>query len=171
MSMIPSQKWGTESPESATRLAVASITVPRREAEITPAGMPIASAMSIEPMASSTVTGSLAGEQLGHRDPVAQRLAEIAAQQLAHPDGVLHRGRPIEMVASPDRRHRDRIVLLAGERQGGVAGQELLQREDQHRDEEQRRHQHGHPARNVERQRHQFSFSPLQANDAVGVRA
>ena len=31
------------------------------------------------------------------------------------------------------------IALLAGERQRRVAGQQLLQPEDQHRDEEQRR--------------------------------
>ena len=57
--MMPSQKWGTERPESATALAATSMAVPRRTAESTPVGMPITSAMSIEQTASSMVTGSL----------------------------------------------------------------------------------------------------------------
>ena len=56
--MMPSQKCGTESPESARRLAAASTTVPLRTAETMPAGMPIRSAMAIEQTASSMVTGS-----------------------------------------------------------------------------------------------------------------
>ncbi len=55
---MPSQKCGTESPESAKKLAVTSTTVPLRVAERIPAGMPITSAISMEQSASSTVTGS-----------------------------------------------------------------------------------------------------------------
>ena len=58
MSMMPSQKCGTESPESAKKLATTSTAVPLRAAETMPAGMPMTSAMSIEQSASSTVTGS-----------------------------------------------------------------------------------------------------------------
>jgi hypothetical protein len=58
--MMPSQKCGTESPDSATRLAATSTGVPFFAAETMPAGMPITSAISIEPSASSTVTGSFA---------------------------------------------------------------------------------------------------------------
>ena len=56
--MMPSQKCGTESPESARRLAATSTMVPFRTAETMPAGMPIRSAMAIEQTASSMVTGS-----------------------------------------------------------------------------------------------------------------
>src|SRR5262245_17512592 len=56
--MMPSQKCGTDSPESATALAATSTAVPLRAAESTPAGMPMTRAMSIEQTASSTVTGS-----------------------------------------------------------------------------------------------------------------
>ena len=57
--MMPSQKWGTERPESATALAATSMAVPRRTADSTPVGMPISNATSMEQTASSTVTGSL----------------------------------------------------------------------------------------------------------------
>ena len=96
--MMPSQKCGTESPESATRLAATSIAVPRRAAEMTPAGMPITQRDEHRADGQLDRHRQLGGEQLGHRDPVAQRLAEIAAQHLAHPDAVLHRHRPVEVV-------------------------------------------------------------------------
>jgi hypothetical protein len=59
ISMMPSQKCGTDRPESARALAARSSGVPRRTAETTPVGMPSTSATSIEASASSIVTGSL----------------------------------------------------------------------------------------------------------------
>src|SRR5215469_2236122 len=56
--MMPSQKWGTESPDSARTLAAAAAGVRGLTAAMAPAGMPISSAMPIEQRASSRVTGS-----------------------------------------------------------------------------------------------------------------
>src|SRR5204862_1225579 len=58
ISMIPSQKLGTETPQSDAPLASTSQAVLRRTAASTPAGIAIASAMSTERQASSTVIGS-----------------------------------------------------------------------------------------------------------------
>ena len=60
MSMMPSQKCGTESPESARTLAATATGRPCLTAAMIPAGMPIRSAIAMEQTASSTVTGSLA---------------------------------------------------------------------------------------------------------------
>src|SRR6185436_13227574 len=59
ISMIPSQKLGTDTPQSETPLARRSHGVLRRTAAITPAGMAITSATSRERHASSSVMGSL----------------------------------------------------------------------------------------------------------------
>jgi hypothetical protein len=59
ISMIPSQKLGTERPQSETALARRSHTVLRRTAENTPAGIAMASATRRERHASSMVMGSL----------------------------------------------------------------------------------------------------------------
>src|SRR2546426_10960973 len=58
ISMIPSQKLGTETPQSDAPLASRSQAVLRRTAASTPAGIARASAMSTERQASSTVIGS-----------------------------------------------------------------------------------------------------------------
>jgi hypothetical protein len=59
ISMMPSQKLGTESPQSETALASRSHTVLRRTAENTPAGIAMARATSRDRPASSSVIGSL----------------------------------------------------------------------------------------------------------------
>ena len=59
ISMMPSQKLGTERPQSETALASRSHTVLRRAAEKTPAGMAMASAIRRDRPASSIVIGSL----------------------------------------------------------------------------------------------------------------
>ena len=56
--MIPSQKFGTETPHSDAPLASTSHAVLRRTAARTPAGMAMASAMRTARQASSTVIGS-----------------------------------------------------------------------------------------------------------------
>ena len=58
ISMIPSQKFGTESPDSATMFAIQSAHVPLRTAETIPIGIPISSAQIIDMTASCSVTGS-----------------------------------------------------------------------------------------------------------------
>src|SRR5882757_2817624 len=47
----------------------------------------------------------------------------------------------IEAILRADLRDHSGIALLAGHHQSGIAGQQLLQRKNQHRDEEQRRDQ------------------------------
>src|SRR5262249_1707600 len=59
ISMIPSQKLGTDTPQSDAPLASTSHAVLRRTAARTPAGIAIASAMTTDRHASSTVIGSL----------------------------------------------------------------------------------------------------------------
>src|SRR5258705_232980 len=84
--MMPSQKWGTESPESARRLAAASTTVPLRTAETMPAGMPIRSAMAIEQTASSAVAASVQAEAPEADDPVrvGREALDLGAQAGEH---------------------------------------------------------------------------------------
>ncbi len=55
---MPSQKFGTDRPQSATPLASPSIQVPGRTAERIPIGTPMTRATSIARQASSSVTGS-----------------------------------------------------------------------------------------------------------------
>ena len=55
---MPSQKFGVEMPHSANAFAALSHQLPRANAETMPAGMPIASAISIASAASSIVTRS-----------------------------------------------------------------------------------------------------------------
>src|SRR5688572_8769724 len=59
ISMIPSQKLGTDTPHSDTPLASTSQAVLRRTAAMTPAGIAMATATSSDRQASSTVIGSL----------------------------------------------------------------------------------------------------------------
>ena len=80
-------------------------------------------------------------DQLAHRHLDAQRLAEVAGQHALDPVEILHRDRPIEPVLLADLRDDGGIALLAGHHQRGIAGQQMLQREDQDRHKEQRRDQ------------------------------
>ncbi|MHC2781362.1 hypothetical protein ACVMBZ_000569 [Bradyrhizobium liaoningense] len=52
----------------------------------------------------------------------------------------MDRDRLIELVLLADLLDHRGIALLAGHHERGIARQQLLQREDQHRHEEQRRH-------------------------------
>ena len=80
-------------------------------------------------------------DQLAHRHLDAHRLAEIAGQHALDPVDVLHRERLIEPVLLADLLDHLGIALLAGHDQRRIARQQLLQRKDQHRHEEQRRDQ------------------------------
>jgi hypothetical protein len=78
-------------------------------------------------------------DQFADRYLVAQRLAEIARQHALDPVDILHRHRLIEPVLLADLRDDIRVAFLARHDQRRIARQQLLQREDQHRHEEQRR--------------------------------
>ncbi len=80
-------------------------------------------------------------DQFAHRHLVAQRLAEVARQHALDPVDVLDRHRLIEPVLLADLFDHFGIALLARHHQRRIAGQQLLQREDQHRHEEQCRHE------------------------------
>ena len=58
MKRMPSQKFGVDSPHSAKRFTPTSHAVSFFTADITPAGMPMRSAMRIAIVASCSVTGS-----------------------------------------------------------------------------------------------------------------
>ena len=76
-------------------------------------------------------------DQLAHRHLDAQRLAEVARQHALDPVDVLHGDRLIEPVLLADLLDHGGIALLAGHHQRRIARQQMLQREDQHRHEEQ----------------------------------
>ena len=80
-------------------------------------------------------------DQAQHRHLDAQRLAEIARQHALDPVDVLHRDRLIEVILRADLRDHGGIALLAGHHQRRIARQQMLQRKDQHRHEEQCRDQ------------------------------
>ena len=60
-----------------------------------------------------------------------QRNAEIALQHPADPGEILHGDRIVEVVFLAQELQHLLVALLAGQRQHGIAGQELLQREDE----------------------------------------
>ena len=78
---MPSQKFGVDSPHSANRFAPTSHAVSFFTAEITPAGMPIRSAMRNAIEASCSVTGSFSSDEVGDRPLDPHRLAEVAGQR------------------------------------------------------------------------------------------
>jgi hypothetical protein len=83
--------------------------------------------------------GELLGDELQDRHVGAQRNAEIALQGLPRPGEVLHRQRIVEAVLLAQQLDHDRVPLLAGQDEDRVAGQQLLQDEDEDRDEDDRR--------------------------------
>ena len=85
-------------------------------------------------------------DQLHHRLFQPHRLAEVAGEHALDPVQVLDRDRLIEAVLAPDLLDHRRVALLARHDQRRIAGQELLQREDDHRHEEQRRQKLHEPA-------------------------
>ena len=95
--------------------------------------------MTIAIAASSSVTGSFSAISCRHRLLHAQRFAEIAAQHAAQPVEITDRQRLVEVQLLAQVRDDVGIAVLAGEHDSRIAGQELLQPEDQHRDEQQRR--------------------------------
>ena len=106
-----------------------------------PAGMPIRKRDHDRHRGELDRHRQLLRDQLAHRHLDAQRLAEIAGQHALDPVDVLHRHRLIEPVLLADLRDHVGIALLAGHDQRRIARQQLLQREDHHRHEEQRRDQ------------------------------
>ncbi len=79
--------------------------------------------------------------QIADRNLDAHGFAEIADEHALHPIEILNGERLIEPIFPPDLLNDFGIALLAGHHQSRIAGQELLQREDDHGHEEQRRDQ------------------------------
>ena len=102
-----------------------------------PAGMPTRNAITIAIEASWIVTGSFCAISSRTGTLLRKRLAEIARQHALDPVDVLDRHRLIEPILLADLLDHFGIALLARHDQRGIAGQKLLQREDQHRHEEQ----------------------------------
>ena len=80
-------------------------------------------------------------DQVEHRQLVAHGLAEITRQHALDPVDILHRHRLIEPVLLADLLDHGRVALLARHDQRRIARQQVLQRKDQHRHEEQCRDQ------------------------------
>jgi hypothetical protein len=76
-------------------------------------------------------------DQLAHRLLHPQRFAEVAAQHAFDPVQVANRQRLVQVHLLAQVRDHGRIAVLAGEHDGGIARQQLLQAEDQHRHEDQ----------------------------------
>ena len=69
------------------------------------------------------------------------RLAKIAGEHAPHPIQVLNRNWPIEMILLTDLFDHGWVALFASHDQGRIAGQQLLQRDYEHRHKEQCRDQ------------------------------
>ena len=136
---MPSQKFGVDRPQSANALAPTSHAVPRPTAETMPAGMPIRSAIAIASTRELDRHRQLLDDEVEHRLLRPHRFAEVAAQHAADPVAVAHRQRIVEVQLLVQVGDDVRVALLAGEDHRRIAGQQLLQPEDQHRDEDQRR--------------------------------
>ena len=78
-------------------------------------------------------------DELQHRLLHPQRLAEVALEHPFDPVQVADRQRIVEVHLLAQVRDDGRIAILAGEHDGGIARQQLLQAEDQHRHEDERR--------------------------------
>jgi hypothetical protein len=115
-------------------------------ADTMPAGMPMASAMTIAMSASSIVTGSFSAISAVTGFLHAQRFAEVAVHHAAEPVRVADGKRLVEVHLLAKIFHDGRILVLAGEHLRRVAGKQLLQPEDQDRDEQQRRQDRRKPA-------------------------
>ena len=76
----------------------------------------------------------------GHRLPGRERSAEVAAGEPAHVHRVLRRQRPVETEPLAHLLQLLRRGVAARRGAGGVAGQEVGQREGEHADAEQHRH-------------------------------
>ncbi len=105
-----------------------------------PAGMPIDSAITIAIAASCERDRQLLQDQLEHRLLDAHRLAEVAREHAARSStgtapAAARRGDTAARICASTLR----VALLAGHDQRRIARQQLLQPEDQHRHEEQRR--------------------------------
>jgi hypothetical protein len=83
--------------------------------------------------------------QAGDRLLAAHRFAQVAMQYAADPVSIAHRQRLVEMQFGAQIGDDGRILLLARKDLCRIAGQQLLQPEDQHRDEHQRRQQRREP--------------------------
>jgi len=77
--------------------------------------------------------------QLEHLLLRAQRFAQVAAQHTTHPVRISNRQRFVEVQLGAQVGDDVRVLVLAGQDLGRIAGQQLLQAEDQHRHEQQRR--------------------------------
>ena len=115
---------------------------PRRRCR---AGMPIRNAITIAMAASCIVTGSFWAIRVRTGTLMRRDSAEVTRQHALDPVGVLNRDWLIEPVLMADLLDDCWIALLAGHDQRRIAGQQLLQREDQDRHEEQRRDELNQP--------------------------
>ena len=101
--------------------------------------MPITSAMTIAIDASSIVTGSFSAISAVTGFCMRSDSPRSPCSTPPSQYSVAHRQRLVEMHLRAQVRDDVRIALLAGEHHRRIAGQQLLQPEDQHRHEQQRR--------------------------------
>ena len=85
-------------------------------------------------------------DELEHRLAQAHRFAQVSLYDAPYPVAVPHGQRIVEMELLVEVGHDAGIAVLAGEHQRRIAGQQLLQAEDQHRHEDERRHDRGDAA-------------------------
>ena len=102
-------------------------------------GMPIASAITIAIAASSSVTGSFSAISAVTGFCMRSDSPRSPCSTPPTQYDVAHRQRLVEVHLLAQVRDHVRIALLARQHHRRIAGQQLLQPEDQHRDEEQRR--------------------------------
>ncbi len=104
--------------------------------------------------------GQLAGDrqlfehEIEHRPLDADGFTKIPRKDALDPEQIADRQRLVEMILLAQKGDHLRIAVFAGQCEGRIPGQELLQPEDQNRDEEQGGHdereaaeqERGHPA-------------------------
>ncbi len=136
---FPARNWAWKAPITRTRWPHSPSGVSLNTAETMPAVMPMVSAITIASSASSIVTGSFStissvtGRWMrtdSPRSPCSTPLQPVA---------VAHRQRLVEVELAAQVGDDVGVALLARHRDRRVPGQQLLQPEDQDRDEEERR--------------------------------
>src|SRR5438128_6461599 len=146
ISMIPSQKFGIDTPQSETALAATSHGVFRRTAASTPAGIASDNATRSARHASSTVIGSLIATV--HATDCRVRIDSPRSPRRARPTPpeVLNRDRIAEAVFLADLLEPGGVRVCAGHDAGRVARDHAHAGEHDDRDQRQRDRRDERPA-------------------------
>ncbi len=131
------RKLGMQMPNSANEVPKRSTAVLRRAAERMPTGVATTREMAIASPASWRLGSDPAADVLDHRLLVADRPAEVAAQDPSHPGEVLEVERLVEPQLLPEMRLDAGVDRLRHHGVDRIARRQVDQREDARADEQQ----------------------------------